>query len=170
MDYRYFTRSLGDKRELRGNRELLYLRVAAATAVILSLAGCSFFDFWSEPEGPEVTQNSTVRPDARRQFAALPDYLSDQDVSPGHIEVVRGEVVRGDVATPRRRPVPATAVLQARPIERQLILGDFLPEGLVLDIRPVAASFEPGSHTLADLIADRDWRIRTSETLNRLFQ
>ena len=144
---------------------MLYLRVAAATAVILSLAGCSFFDFWSEPKGPEGFQNSTVRPDARSQFAALPDYLSDQDVSPGQIEVVRG-----DIATPRRRPDPVTAVLQAQPIERQLILGDFLPQGLVLDIRPSPASFEPGSHTLADLIADRDWRIRISETLNRLFQ
>lgn len=141
---------------------MLYLRVAVAAVVVLSLGGCSFFGFRNEPEVPKVDQRRTVRPLEGTQLAALPGYLSDQDVAPSRIEAI------GDfIVSPSIRP---TAAVRVRPIERELTLKDLLPRRQVLDHRPVVTAIAPGSHSLADLIADRDWRKRTSETLNRLFQ
>jgi hypothetical protein len=144
---------------------LLYLRVAAAAALVLSLASCSFFGFWSEPEAPKLDQHSTARPLEGTQLAALPGYQSDQDVAPGRIEAIRGFV-----GYPPRRPARVTAAVPAPPIKRRLTFQDLLPRQQVLDLQPIPASVEPGSHSLADLVADRDWRKRTSEKLSRLFQ
>ena len=57
-----------------------------------------------------------------------------------------------------------------QPLAPEMTLKDLLPQPQVLDLQPIAAAFGPGSFSLADLIADRDWRKRTSETLDRLFQ
>ncbi len=159
---------------VRGNEELLYLRFAAMAAVFLSLGGCSFFDFWGAPEAPKADRQITAVPAQGTQLAALPGYQTDQDVIPRRI----GETT-GYIGTPLRRPA---AVIEAPPVKRRLTFKDLLPAPLsapllaplatrpILDLQPIAASFEPGSHTLADLVADQDWRKRTSETLNRLFQ
>ena len=96
-------------------------------------------------------------------MAALPGYLSDQDVAPS-----RSELIRGFIGSPSVRP--PTAAVQVRPIKRRPTLKDLLPRRQILDLQPIAAAFEPSSYTLADLISDRDWRKRTSGTLNRLFQ
>ncbi len=149
---------------------MLYLRFAAMAAVVLSLGGCSFFDFWGAPEASKADRRSTVAPALAppqgTQLAALPGYQTDQDVAPGWT----GKTT-GFIGSPARRPA---AVIEAPPVKRRLTFKDLLPAPLparpVLDLQPIAASFEPGSHTLADLVADQDWRKRTSETLNRLFQ
>ena len=153
---------------------MLYLRVAATAAVLLSLGGCSFFGFWDVPEtpseGPKINSQALGGPPEGMQLAALPGYQSDQAMAPGGIEVIPGYI-----GSPSRRPTrPAAAVevrpVQAPPIERDPTLQDLLPRRRLLDLQPIAAAFQPASHSLADLIADRDWRKRTSETLNRLFQ
>ena len=144
---------------------MLYLRVAVAAVVVLSLGGCSFFGFWDEPEVPRIEQQSAVRPLEGTQLAALPTYQSDQDVAPDRIEAIRGFV-----GSPPRRPAPVTAAFQVRPTERHLTFKDLLPRRQILDLQPIPAGFESGSRSLADVIADRDWRKRTSETLSRLFQ
>ncbi len=74
-------------------------------------------------------------------------------------------------ASPRRRRFYfCSAAVQGPPIERDPTFVDLRPRRQVLDLQPMAAAFGPGSFSLAKLIADRDWRKRTSETLNRLFQ
>ncbi len=153
---------------------MLYLRITVAAAVLLLLGGCSFFGFWNAPEtpaeGPKIDSHGPGGPLEGTQWAALSGYLSDQDVMPRRIEVFRGFI--GD---PPRRPARATAPVQVRPvqvrpIERHPTIKDLLPRRQILDLQPIAAALQPSSHSLADLIADRDWRKRTSETLNRLFQ
>ena len=148
---------------------MLYQRFAAVAAVLFLLGGCSFFGFWDAPETPaqvsKVDSQGPVNPLEGRQLAALPGYLSDQDVVPGRIAVLQGFIGR-----PAVRPAWLKPALQAPPIEPQPSLKDLLPRDRILDLQPIAAAFEPGSFTLADLIADRDWRKQTSETLSRLFQ
>ncbi len=138
-------------------------------AVLLLLGGCSFFGFWDAPETPaDVSKIDSQRPGGPLegpQLAALPTYQSDQDVAPDRIEAIRGFV-----GSPTRRPARITAAVQMRPIKRRLTFNDLLPRRQVLDLRPIPAGSEAGSHSLANLIADQDWRKRTSETLNRLFQ
>ncbi len=145
---------------------MLYLRVAATAAVLLWLGGCSFFGFWDAPEPPaqgsKIDSQAAGGPLEGTQLAALPGYQSDQAMAPSGIAAIPGYI-----GSPSRRP---TAAVQVRPIKRDLTLKDLLPRRQILDLQPIAAAFQPGSHTLADLIADRDWRKRTSETLNRLFQ
>ncbi len=148
---------------------MLYLRVAAAAAVLLLLGGCSLFGFWDAPEmpaqGSKIDSQSPGGPLDGTQLAALPGYQSDQAMAPGGIAAIPGYI-----GSPSRRPARPTAAVQVRPIARDLTFKDLLPRRQILDLQPIAAAFQPRSHTLADLIADRDWRKRTSETLNRLFQ
>ncbi len=153
---------------------MLYLRVAATAAVVLLLGGCSFFGFWDAPEtpaeGPKIDSQAPGGPLEGTQWAALPGYLSDQDVAPSGIEAIPGFI-----GSPSRRPTRPTAAVRARPIqerpsERHLTFKDLLSQRQLLDLQPIAAAFQPRSHSLADLIADHDWRKRTAETLNRLFQ
>ncbi len=145
---------------------MLYLRVAATAAVLLLLGGCSFFGFWDAPETPaqdsKIDSQASGGPLEGTQLAALPGYQSDQAMAPSGIEAIPGYV-----GSPSRRP---TAAVPVRPIQRDLTFKDLLPRRQIQDLQPMAAAFQPRSHTLADLIADHDWRKRTSETLNRLFQ
>lgn len=168
-------RLFGDKRESRGVKELLYLRVAAAAAVSLSLAGCSFFGFGGEPEAPKLGDHSTTSPaspaspvaspGAGLQLAALPGYQSDRELQPAGIDANPGFV-----GVPSRRPEPAVAAVPARPIKRKLDLTDYLPQRRVLDLKPVPAAQTTRSHSLAELVADQAWRKRTARQLERLFQ
>lgn len=157
---------------------MLYLRVAATAAILLLLGGCSFFGFWDAPETPaevlKIDSQGPGGPLEGTQWAALPGYLSDQDVAPSGIEAIRGFIGVPSVRPPRWPMRPTAAVqarpIQVRPIERHLTFKDLLPQRQLLDLQPIAAALQPRSHSLAELIADRDWRKRTSETLNRLFQ
>ncbi len=153
---------------------MLYQRIAATAAILLLLGGCSFFGFGDAPETPaevpKIDSQGPGGPLEGTQLAALPGYQSDQDVAPSRIAVFRGFI-----GNPPRRPARATVAvrvrpIQVRPIKRHLTFKDLLPRRQILDLQPIAAAFEPGSYSLADVIADRDWRKRTSETLNRLFQ
>ncbi len=156
---------------------MLYLRLAATAAILLVLGGCSFFGFWDAPDTPAeattIGSQGFGGPLDGTQLAALPTYQSDQDVAPRGIEAIRG-FIGSPARRPLHRPIrlsawaPAAAPLQ--PVERQLTLKDLLPRRQILDLQPIPAGFESGSRSLAELIADRDWRLRTSETLNRLFQ
>jgi len=116
-------------------------------------------------EIPEIGSRGPGGSHERAQLAALPGYLSDQDVAPGGIGAIRG--FNG---SPPGRPRRPTAAVQVRPIKRVLIFKDLQPRRQVLDLQPMDSAFEAGPHSLADLIADRDWRKRTSETLSHLFQ
>ncbi len=152
---------------------MLYQRIAATAAILLWLGGCSFSGFWDAPEtpaqGPKIDSHGPGGPPGGAlegtQLAALPGYLSDQDMAPGRIEAIRGFI-----GGPSVRPTGATAAVQVRPVVREPTFKELLPRRQVLDLQPIAAALQPGSHSLADLIADRDWRKRTAETLNRLFQ
>ena len=143
---------------------MLYLRIAAAAAVILSLGGCSFFGFGGAPEAPTFNDSDTVSPASpsrATQLAALPDYLSDEDLLPAVAESNPGYL---GVPPPRPSAAPVT------PVPRKLHLTDFLPQRKTLDVEPIPAALNGQSITLADLIVDQAWRKRTSQQLERLFQ
>ncbi len=156
---------------------MLYQRLAATAATLVLLGGCSFFGFGdaseTPAEAPKIDSRDLGGPLDGTQVAALPGYRSDRNVAPS-----RGEAIRGLIGSPTRRPayqllrrsagVPAAAPLP--PVERRLTLKDLLPRRQILDLQPISAGFVSASHSLAELIADRDWRLRTSERLSRLFQ
>jgi hypothetical protein len=152
---------------------LLYQRLAATAAILFLLGGCSFFGFWDTPETPaeeaKIDRQGLGSPLEGRQLAALPGYQSDRDVVPSRVEANRG-FVGNPARRPLRRLARAPAAIPVQPVERQPILEDLLPRRQILDLQPISAGFESVSLSLADLIADRDWRKRTSETLSRLFQ
>ncbi len=143
---------------------MLYLRIAAAAAVVLSIGGCSFFGFGGSPEAPKIDDRGIVSPAAptdTTQLAALPGYLSDEDLLPAAAESNPGYL---------GVPPPRPTVAPVRPVPRKLYLTDFLPQRKVLDIEPIPAALNGQSITLADLMADQAWRKRTSQQLERLFQ
>ena len=148
---------------------MLYQRIAAAAAVLLLLGGCSFFGFWDAPDTPadesNIDSHGLGGPLEGTQLAALPGYRSDQDVKPGGIQVKRGFI-----GIPSVRPARAAASIPVQPLAPEMTLKDLLPQSQDLDLQPIAAGFGPGSFSLADLIAGQNWRKRTSETLDRLFQ
>ena len=152
---------------------MLYQRIAAAAAVLLLLGGCSFFGFWDQPETPaEITKIGSLGsggPLAGSQLAALPGYLSDEDVAPGGAPG-GAAAIQGPIGEASVRPTRPSAAVQGPPIERDPTFGDLPPRRQVLDLQARAAAVEPGSFSLADLVADRDWRKRTSATLNHLLQ
>ena len=159
----------GQTVSLWGNRSLFYHRFAATAAIFLLLGGCSLFGDRDTPETPAKVPASDSQdrggPLDGIQLAALSGYLSDQDVAPGGIAADRG--IAGSRTA---RTLRVTAAVQLRPIAPGPTLADLLPPGQVLDLQPISAGFLPTSGSLASLIEDRDWRKRTSETLDRLFQ
>jgi hypothetical protein len=56
------------------------------------------------------------------------------------------------------------------PIKIPPTVKDLRPARDGLDRHPIPASFKPGSRSLADLVADGEWRKRTSEMLKRLYR
>jgi hypothetical protein len=149
---------------------LVNLRLAAAAAVVASLAGCSFFGSGNEPVKPQQSQaGSADRAAQRVQLAALPGYLSDEDLSPVTAPMPRAG---GFIGVPSRRPGPASGRAAPQPSAppRSLTFARIVPARRLADLRPVAAALQPRSHTLADLMADQAWRQRTSRNLERLFQ
>ena len=146
------------------------LRLAAAAALVAALAGCSFFGFGTQPVKPQQSEaGSADRPAQRVQLAALPGYLSDEDLSPVTAPLPRAS---GFIGVPPRRPEPAPgrAIPEPSAPPRSLTFAQIVPAQRLADLRPIAASLGPRSHTLADLMADQAWRQRTSRNLERLFQ
>ena len=133
---------------------MVLIRFVAAAALAVLLAGCSYFDFsdhsarYQESGGP-----GAARPAQSVQLAALPGYLSDEDIVParpagsalGLLQPVPRKPAEF-AGIPSRRPEPALAPVRVSP--------------------PLRAE----SYTLADLVEDQAWRQRTSRQLKRLFQ
>ncbi len=164
---------------------MVHIRFVVAAALAASLAGCSFFDSndysarYQEGSGPGV-----ARPAQSVQLAALPGYLSDQDIAParpaGSALGLLGAVPRkpsGFVGIPSRRPEPtaapvrpALAPVPVSPPRRVLTFANLVPSQPLRELKPMGTPLRAESYTLADLVADQAWRKRTSQRLERLFQ
>lgn len=149
---------------------MVNLRLAAAVAVIGSLAGCAFFGAYNESNQlPQTQAGSADRPAQRVQLTALPGFLSDEDLTPVSAPKPRAG---GFIGVPPRRPEPAAGRAAPQPSAppRSLAFAQIVPAQWLADLMPIAAALEPRSHSLADLMADQAWRQRTSRNLERLFQ
>jgi hypothetical protein len=173
---------------------LVHIRFVAAAALAASLAGCSFFDSsdysarYRESGGP-----GAARPAQSVQLAALPGYLSDEDIAPARpvgsglgllpaVPRLLQAVPRkpsGFVGIPSRRPAPTAALAPVRPAlaparvsqpRRVLTFADFVPPRPLRELQPMGTPLRAESYTLADLVEDQAWRQRTSQQLERLFQ
>ncbi len=156
---------------------MVHIRFVAAAALAASLAGCSFFDSsdyrarYQESGGPGAARSV--------QLAALPGYLSDEDIVPARLAGsalgLLPAVPRkpsGFVGVPSRRPEPAVSavpVLVSQP-RRVLTFADFVPPRPLWELKPMGTPLRAESFTLADLVEDQAWRKRTSRWLERLFQ
>ncbi len=162
---------------------MIHIRFVAAAALAASLAGCSFFDFsdhsarYQESGGPGAD-----RPAQSLQLAALPGYLSDEDIVPGRpagsalglLQAVPRKP-SGFIGTPLRRPAlapvrSALAPVRVRQPRRVLTFADLLQPRPLGELEPMGTPLRAESFTLADLVEDQAWRKRTSQQLERLFQ
>ncbi len=179
---------------------MAHIRFAAAAARVVSLAGCSFFGSsdhsarYQESGGPGAD-----RPAQSVQLAALPGYLSDEDIvparpagsTPGLLQAVPRKP-SGFIGIPSRRPEPALAPVRpalapvrpalapVRPAlapvrvsqpRRALTFADLVPQRRPMrELKPVGTPLRAASYTLADLVEDQAWRKRASQRLERLFQ
>ncbi len=155
---------------------MVHIRFVAAAALAASLAGCSFFDSsdhsarYQESGGP-----GAARPAQSVQLAALPGYLSDEDIAParpagsalGPLQVALHKPF-GFVGIPSRRP--ALAPVRVSQPRRVLTFADFVPPRPLRELKPIGTPLRAESYTLADLVEDQVWRKRTSRQLERLFQ
>ncbi len=171
---------------------MVYIRVAAAAALVASLAGCSFFGSsdhsakYQESGGPDA-----ARPAQSVRLAALPGYLSNEDIVPARpagsaLGLLRAVPRKpfGLVGIPSRRPEPAVApvrpaVVSVRPAvapvlvsqpRRVLTFADLVASRQLRELKPMATPLRAESYTLADLVEDQAWRKRTSQQLERLFR
>ncbi len=162
---------------------MVHIRFVAAAVLAASLAGCSFFDSsdhsarYQESGGP-----GAARPAQSVQLAALPGYLSDEDIAParpagsalGLLQAVPREP-SGYVGVPSRRPAlapvrPAAAPVLVTQARRVLTFGDLLQPRPLWELKPMGTPLRAESYTLADLVEDQAWRKQTSQQLERLFQ
>ena len=157
---------------------MVHIRFVAAAALAASLAGCSFFDFsdhsarYQESGGP-----GPARPAQSVQLAALPGYLSDEDIVParpaGSALGLWQAVPRkpsGFAGIPSRRPEPALAPVRVSQPGRVLTFAALVPPRPLGELKPMGTPLRAESYTLADLVEDQAWRQRTSRQLKRLFQ
>ncbi len=159
---------------------MVRIRFVAAAALAASLAGCSFSGpsdhsaGYQESGGPGAAQSA--------QLAAPPGYLSDEDIVParpagsalGLLQAVPRKP-SGFAGMPPRRPAlapvrPALAPAGVSQPRRALTFADLVPPRRLGELEPMAPRARAESYTLADLVADRAWRKRTSQQLERLFQ
>ena len=126
-----------------------------------------------------------ARPAQSVQLAALPGYLSDEDIvparpagsTPGLLQAVPRKP-SGFIGIPSRRPEPAVAAAPVRPAlapvrvsqpRRALTFADLVPHRRPMrELKP--PPLRAASYTLADLVEDQAWRKRASQRLERLFQ
>jgi len=156
---------------------LVLIRFVAAVALAVLLAGCSFFDFsdhsarYQESGGP-----GAARPAQSVQLAALPGYLSDEDIVPARpaqsaqLAALPGYLSDEDIV-PARPTGSALGLWQAVPRKPSGFAGipSRRPEPALAPVR-VSPPLRAESYTLADLVEDQAWRQRTSRQLKRLFQ
>jgi hypothetical protein len=157
---------------------LLVFRVAAAAGLAALLAGCSFFGFGDDPiQSRRIEKPRVVRPAKFVQLAALPGYLSDEDLLParparatlGLLEAaLRGYLSDEDLRPARPVLVPATARRSRH--RRVLTSGDLVPQPPLPALTSLGSPLRAETLTLADLMEDQAWRKRTSRQLERLFQ
>ncbi len=164
------------------------IRFAAAAALAASLAGCSFSGSSDHSARyRDIGGPSADRPAQSVQLAALPGYLSDEDIvptrpagsTPGLLQAVPRKP-SGFIGIPSRRPEPAVAAAPVRPAlaparvsqpRRALTFADLVPQRRPLwELKPMGTPLRAASYTLADLVEDQAWRKRTSQRLERLFQ
>ncbi len=162
---------------------MVHIRFVGAAALAASLAGCSFFDSsdhsarYQESGGP-----GAARPAQSVQLAALPGYLSDQDIVParpagsalGLLQAVPRKS-SGVAGIPSRRPAlapvrPALAPVRVSQPRRVLTFADLIQPRPLGELKPMGTPLRAESYTLADLVEDQAWRQRTSQQLERLFQ
>ncbi len=180
---------------------MVHIRFVAAAALAASLAGCSFSGSsdhsarYQESGGPGADRSAQSV-----QLAALPGYLSDEDMVParpagsvlGLLQAVPGKP-SGFIGIPSRRPEPAAAAAPVRPAlapvrpalapvrpalapvrvsqpRRVLTFADLVPPRPLWELEPMGTPLRAESYTLGDLVEDQAWRKRTSQRLERLFQ
>ncbi len=162
---------------------MVHIRFVAVAALAASLAGCSISGFsdhsarYQESGGP-----GAARPAQSVQLAALPGYLSDEDIVPGRpagsalglLQAVPRKP-SGFAGIPSRRPAlapvrPALAPVGVSQPRRVLTFADLVPPRPLGELEPMGTPLRAESFTLADLVEDQAWRKRTSQQLERLFQ
>ncbi len=157
---------------------MVHIRFVAAAALAASLAGCSFFGFSDQSARyQEIGGPGAARPAQSVQLAALPGYLSDEDIAPGRpagsdlglLQAVPRKP-SGFVGFPSRRPEPAVAPARVSQPRRVLTFADLLPPRPLWELKPMGTPLRAESYTLADLVEDQAWRTRTSQQLERLVQ
>ncbi len=145
---------------------LFWRRHAAMAAILLLLGGCSDFGLRDEAEAPadipQIASQIPNNPVAGARVGDMPGYPPDQDTALDKIDEIKGHA--------GNRPPWSAAAVQGYPIKFLPTVKDPRSAREGLDRHPIPASFKPGSHSLADLVADREWRKRTSEMLKRLFR
>ena len=138
-----------------------YFRLIAAGTLVWSLAACSWFGVTTGNSEQRAARHSG--PGESEQYAALPDYISDND------SALQG--VRETVTAPAAPLVP---VPRAKPVRRGkpivITLADILKKASLTSLTPLAAPVDPRPRTLADLLKDRAWRLRTARRLDILLR
>ena len=143
---------------------MLIRRFAAAAVGVWLLAGCSWFTI-SDGQTSRYP-GSAGPPGEREQFAAIPGYLSDENLALGAYEE---QVTTPPVPMPRAKPIPP--VQTARPTKRVVLtLADILKNASFTAMPPLSASIDPANHTLADVLRDHAWRQATSRKLEHLIR
>ncbi len=145
---------------------MFWQRHAAMAAILLLLDGCSDFGLQDEAEAPadilQIASQIPNSPVAGARVGVMPGYPPDQDTVLGRIDEIKDHA--------GNRPHWSAAAVQGYPIKFPPTVKDPRCAREGLDSHPIPASFKPGSHSLADLVADREWRKQTSEMLKRLFR
>ncbi len=145
---------------------MFWQRHAAMAAILLLLGGCSDFGLRDEAEAPadipQIASQIPSSPVAGARLGVMPGYPPDPNTALGKIDEIKGYA--------GNRPHLFVAAGQVYPVKIPPTVKDPRPAREGLDRHPIPASFKPGSHSLADLVADREWRKRTSEMLKRLFR
>ncbi len=142
---------------------MLIRRFAGAAAAAWLLAGCSWFTSFDEQTS---RYPGSAGPGEREQFAALPGYLSDENIA---LEANRERVTAPPVPLPRAKPIPP--VPTARPAQRVVLtLADIHKNAPFTAMPPLSASIDPANRTLADVLRDHAWRQATSRKLALLLR
>ncbi len=145
---------------------MFWQRRAAMAASLRLLGGCSDFGLWNEAEAPadipQIASQIPNSPVAGARLGVMPGFPPDQDTALGKIDEIKGYA--------GNRPHWPAAAVQVTPIKIPPTVKDLRPARDGLDRHPIPASFKPGSRSLADLVADGEWRKRTSEMLKRLYR
>jgi hypothetical protein len=132
----------------------------AAGTLVWSLAACSWFGITTGQSDVRAARHSGSE---GGQYAALPDYLSDNDPARQASEDRSAAPTAPLVPLPRAKPAR-----RGKPIV--ITLADILKQASLSSLTPLAAPVDPRPRTLADLLEDRAWRQRTARRLDILLR